>query len=155
MNKFLLCILTSSNEKLLKVSYNSALQQTNHNINYTIVIIVNTLNPDYYNDVLTEFKDIDVEIIQTVSNGKPGMGHNSCIELFNNRIQFDYMLLLDGDDFLYPCALEQLSKCFTKENHIDILMLKGTDKLKYYISEESDFFDFNEQPLQRGKKIHN
>ena len=30
--KFLLCILTSSNEHLLKVSYNSTINQLNHNL---------------------------------------------------------------------------------------------------------------------------
>ena len=141
-SKFLLCILTSSNEKLLKVSYNSALNQLNHNLDYTIVIVVNSLNELYYNDICNEFKNIDVEIIQTQSNGKPGMGHNSVINLFKNRIQYQYMLLLDGDDFLYPSALEQLTKCFNKKNNIDMLVLKSTDKLKY-IDENSDFFDIN------------
>ena len=140
--KFLLCILTSSNEKLLKVSYNSALNQLNHNLDYTIVIVVNSLNESYYNDVCNEFKNIDVEIIQTQSNGKPGMGHNSVVNLFKNRIQYQYMLLLDGDDFLYPSALEQLTKCFNKQNNIDMLVLKSTDKLKY-IGDDSDFFDIN------------
>ena len=50
-SKFLLCILTSSNEKLLKISYESALNQNNHNLDYTIIIIVNSLNPEYYNNV--------------------------------------------------------------------------------------------------------
>ena len=91
-SKFLLCILTSSNEKLLKVSYNSALNQVNHNLDYTIIIVVNSLNTSYYNSVCEEFKNIDVEIIQTVSNGKPGMGHNSVINLFKHRLQYDYII---------------------------------------------------------------
>ena len=87
------------------------------------------LNTSYYNSVCEEFKNIDVEIIQTVSNGKPGMGHNSVINLFKHRLQYDYMLLLDGDDFLYPSALEQLSKCFKKQKKIDMLLLKSADKI--------------------------
>mgnify|MGYP001213657019 FL=1 len=142
-SKFLLCILTSSNEKLLRVSYESALHQNNHNLDYTIVIIVNSLNPEYYNDVCVEFQSDNVEIIQTKSNGKPGMGHNSVITLFKNRIQYDYMLLLDGDDFLYPSALEQLEKCFKIHTHIDMISLKSTDKLKYIENDELDFFDIN------------
>ena len=130
-SKFLLCILTSSNEKLLKVSYESALNQNNHNLDYTILIVVNSLNWEYYKNVCDEFKDTNVEIIETQSNGKPGMGHNSVINIFKKRIQYDYLLLLDGDDFLYPSALEQLEKCFKKEKHIDMLCLKSTDKLKY------------------------
>ena len=142
-SKFLLCILTSSNEKLLKISYENALNQNNHNLDYTIIIIVNSLNPEYYHNVCEEFKNIDVEIIETESNGRPGKGHNSVINVFKNRIQYDSMLLLDGDDFLYPCALEQLSKGFIKEPHIDIITLKSTDKLKGIDIEENDFFDIN------------
>jgi len=142
-SQFLLCILTSSNEKLLKVSYNSALNQLNHNLNYTIIIVVNSLNKSYYQNVCDEFKDIDVEIIETISNGRPGMGHNSVINLFKNRIQYQYMLLLDGDDFLYPSALEQLTKCFKEKKDIDMLVLKSTDKLKYLEDETCDFFDIN------------
>ena len=143
-SKFLLCILTSSNEKLLKVSYESALNQNNHNLDYTILIVVNSLNWEYYKNVCDEFKDTNVEIIETQSNGKPGMGHNSVINIFKKRIQYDYLLLLDGDDFLYPSALEQLEKCFKKEKHIDMICLKSTDKLKYIEeNNEFDFFDIN------------
>ena len=129
-SKFVLFILTSSNENLLKVTYNSAINQKDHNLNYNIIIVVNTLDVTYYKKVKEEFKNINVEIIQTYSNGKPGMGHNSCIELFKIRKQYEYMLLLDGDDFLYPYALNQLSKCFEKESHLDMLYLKSTDKLQ-------------------------
>ena len=119
ISKFVLFILTSSNEKLLKVTYNSAINQKNHNLNYTIIIVVNSLDVSYFKKVKSEFNNIDVEIIQTFSNGKPGMDHNSCIELFKIRKQYEYMLLLDGDDFLYPYALNQLSKCFEQEYFVN------------------------------------
>ena len=44
------------------------------------------------------------------------MGHNSLINLFKNRPIYDYMLMIDGDDFLYPYALNQLQKCFQDFN---------------------------------------
>ena len=139
-SNFVLFILTSSNEKLLKISYNSAINQKNHNLNYSIIIVVNSLDITYFKKVQKEFENINVEIIQTQSNGKPGMGHNSCIKLFKIRKQYQYMLLLDGDDFLYPYALHQLSKCFNNHTHIDMLVLKSTDKLKYN-NEDNDIFD--------------
>ena len=73
---------------------------------------MNSLNPEYYNNVCEEFKDIDVEIIETESNGRPGKGHNSVINIFKNRIQYDSMLLLDGDDFLYPSRIRTIRKMF-------------------------------------------
>ena len=51
MKKYGFFILTSSNQKLLKVCYNTVLNQKNHNIDYDIIIVVNSLNSDYYNDV--------------------------------------------------------------------------------------------------------
>ena len=141
MNKFVFFILTSSNHKLLKICYNTIINQKNHNIDYNIIIVVNSLNSNYFNDVSNEFKNIDVEIIQTQSNGKPGMGHNSLINLFNNRPIYDYMLMIDGDDFLYPYALNQLQKCFDKQKNIDMLVLKSTDKLKFLNSDNNDLFN--------------
>ena len=142
--KIVIFILTSNNEKLLKISYNSVINQKNHNIDLDIIIVVNSLNKNYINNVLEEFENVeDVEIIETESNGKPGMGHNSCIELFKNHKKYKYMLLLDGDDFLYPYALNQLEKCFKKEKNIQMLMLKSTDKLKYIEESEEDILDIN------------
>ncbi len=143
MKNIVIFILTNNNEKLLKIVYNTVLKQKNHNFMYNIIIVVNSLNQNYYNDVIKEFENIDVEIIQTESNGKPGMGHNSCINLFKIRKEYNYMIMIDGDDFLYPYALNQLNKCFEKKKHLDILMLKSTDKLKYIENDEYDLLDIN------------
>ena len=51
------------------------------------------------------------------------------------------MIMIDGDDFLYPYALNQLHKCFNKEKNIDMLVLKSTDKLKFSNSDNYDFFN--------------
>ena len=110
MSKFLITLLTSYNEYILLNTYNSIKNQVEHNIDYEIVIIVNTLNPTYYYEVCNKFKNINVEIVKTESNGKPGMGHNSVINYFKENPQYDYLIPIDGDDFLYPQALHQLSK---------------------------------------------
>ena len=88
--KFLITLLSSSNEKLLKLSYETIINQKNHNLDYDVIIVVNSLNSDYYSDVCNEFSDFDVEIIETESNGKPGKRHNSVIEYFRNNPEFDY-----------------------------------------------------------------
>ena len=134
--KFLVTILSSSNQKLLKLCYDSIINQINHYLNYTIIIVINTLNKTYFEDVQKEFHNIDVEIIQTISNGKPGMGHNSLFTIFKNKPQFDYLIPIDGDDFLYPYAFHQLSKCFDTENP-DLLVLQGNDILSWYNDSDS------------------
>ena len=80
--KFLVTLLTSSNSSLLKLSYDTIINQLNHYLDYTIVIVVNSLDTHYYDNVLHTFKNIKVEIIQTESNGKPGKGHNSLFTIF-------------------------------------------------------------------------
>ena len=129
--KFLITLLTSSNSKLLKLSYNTIINQKNHYLDYNIIIVVNTLNITYYEEVTNIFKNIHVEIIQTKSNGKPGMGHNSLLQIFKNNIQYDYLIPIDGDDFLYPYALHQLTKAINQTNP-DILVLQGNDLLSFY-----------------------
>ena len=148
---FLFILLSSSNSKLLKLSYYSIINQTNHNIKYNIILNINSLDNDYYNEVKNEFKDIDIEIIQTISNGKPGMGHNSCLEIFKNKIQYDYLFMIDGDDFLYPTFLSQISKAFQYKNNIDLLAIYGNDSLRtFQDSDISDLYLMNNFYLRLG-----
>ena len=108
--KLLITLLTSYNENILYESYKTIKNQINHNLDFKIYIIVNSQNINYYNDVCNIFSNEKIKIIQTESNGKPGMGHNSLINIFKNNDYFDYLLPIDGDDFLYPFSLHQLNK---------------------------------------------
>ena len=110
MTNFLITILTSYNELILYDTFLSVYNQINHKLRYTIVIIVNSKNPEYYKNVCKIFSKHNIEIIETESNGKPGKGHNSVINYFKNNPNYDYLIPIDGDDFLYPQALQQLSK---------------------------------------------
>ena len=163
-SKFLITILTSSNVSLLKLSYNSIKNQKNHFLDFNILINVNTLNTHYYNQVLNEFNDIDIEIIQTKSNGKPGMGHNSCIEIFKNKLQYDYLIIIDGDDFLYPYAFHQLYKVLNQyyilnHKYLDLLALQGNDLITFYNDSDSTsdiylndcFYLIKQQEYQENK----
>ena len=153
--KFLITLLSSSNSKLLKLVYECIVNQKNHNLNYTIIIVVNTLDETYYSEVCQEFKDINIEIIETKSNGKPGMGHNSLFEIFYEKKQFDYLISLDGDDFLYPYGLHQLSKCFNINTNLDCVCLYGNDTIRDYLSpfDQSDIYLSNHFYLRMGYNI--
>ena len=101
--KLLITLLTSYNENILYESYKTIKNQINHNLDFKkIYIIGNSQNINYYNDVCNIFSNEKIKIIQTESNSKPGMGHNSLINIFKNNDYFDYLLPIDGDDFLYP-----------------------------------------------------
>ena len=62
------------------------------------------------------------------------MGHNSCINLFKNRKQYDYLIHIDGDDFLYPYAFHQLYKALIKtKKMINILIYLHYKVMIYYL----------------------
>ena len=123
--KFLITLLSSYNEYILYTSYETIVSQLNipNNITYKIIIVVNSLDTTYYNAVCNTFKDINVEIIETLSNGKPGMGHNSLFKIFYKKQIYDYLIPIDGDDFLYPYALHQITKCFNEDSNIDCVCI--------------------------------
>ena len=153
--KFLITLLSSSNSKLLKLSYNTIINQNKHNIDYTIILIINSSDKNYYQEVCKEFKNISVEIIETESNGKPGKGHNSLFEIFRQKTEFDYLISIDGDDFLYPYALYQLQKCFSIEENIEVVCIYGNDTIRDYTSQydSSDIYLQNHFYLRMGYNL--
>lgn len=156
--KFLITILSSSNVKLLKLVYNSVINQLNHNINYNIAIICNSLDTEHHTEVKNEFKQElktspYLKIHKSQSNGKPGMGHNSIFKTFYNS-NYDYLISLDGDDFLYPYALHQISKCFIN-NTPDVICIYGNDTIRTSCSDidVSDIYLTNNFYLRIGYNL--
>lgn len=139
MVKYLLTILCSSKLEFLKLSFDTAINQLNYD-DYEIFIVINTLNEIFYNNVIEYFKNLPnnklKKIIRTESNGKPGKGHNSLIEIFKNEKKYEYLLILDGDDFLYPTAIERINNFIIKEkennNDVDMLFLAGNTKINKF-----------------------
>ena len=98
---------------------------------YTTLINVNTLSDEYYNEVLnyhSEELSNSVLIRRTESNGYAGKGHNSCLEIFKELIEYDYMIMLDGDDLFYPVAFSQIEKCISISNP-DVIHLMLNDNV--------------------------
>jgi hypothetical protein len=131
MTKYLLTILCSNNIELLKISFESAINQINYS-NYDIFIVINTLNENFYKEVINFYKENKhpklKKIIRSESNGKPGKGHNSLLDIFKVELDYEYLLILDGDDFYYPCALERIN--FLNEHYnFDSLFLVGNSKI--------------------------
>jgi len=127
MVKYLVGILCSSNIPLLRESVNSVINQQNFD-DYHIFIIVNTLDEVFYQDVIREFgynkHDKLKKIIRTESNGFPGKGHNSVLDIFYKNYKYDYLIKLDGDDFLFPTAIERINNVQVTENS-DVISLLG------------------------------
>jgi len=89
---------------------------------------VNTLDEVFYQDVIREFgynkHDKLKKIIRTESNGFPGKGHNSVLDIFYKNYKYDYLIKLDGDDFLFPTAIERINNVQVTENS-DVISLLG------------------------------
>ena len=105
MVKYLVGILCSSNVRLLKESFISVLNQIGYD-DYEIMIIVNTLNEEFYQDVMYEFGKNNYtklrKIIRTESNGSPGKGHNSVLKIFYKELRNpDYKITHLSDPYIY------------------------------------------------------
>tara|TARA_B100000035_G_scaffold128233_1_gene109000 strand:+ start:6947 stop:9130 length:2184 start_codon:yes stop_codon:yes gene_type:complete len=146
--KYLITILCSNKLEYLKLCYNSASNQSLFT-NYDIYIIINTLDEIFYNNVINYFNNDFIKnnsklkkIIRTQSNGNPGKGHNSCINIFKNENNYDYLILLDGDDFLYPVSLYKINNLYEKTN-FDVLTLSGNTKLNKTETISKDNHNYN------------
>ena len=146
--KVLVLVLTSSKIKLLKRCVESVLNQRKVSFEYDIKIIVNTLNDNYYGEVLEKIKYEEVEILRTESNGFPGMGHNSCLKTFQELEEYTHCSFIDGDDLLYPVAFQQYEKMLNKEPELDLLHLMLNDRVHF---DNKD--NFNYLPLKFNYKL--
>ena len=112
MVKYLVGILCSSNIRLVHEALNSVINQKNFD-DYEIYIIVNTKNEQFYQDVMHEFSYHTYsklkKIVRTESNGHPGKGHNSVLSIFHKDNRYENLVMLDGDDFFFPHALERIN----------------------------------------------
>ena len=138
--KVLVSILTSSKPELLKLCYESICGQETPDFEYDIVVIVNTLNPDYAG-VVRESLPAGVHIVETESNGRPGKGHNSVLRHFaSSSTQYDYCVIIDGDDFLYPRAFRRLQHYLAYQP--DVLFITFHDMMKSVLSEAEKSIPF-------------
>lgn len=122
--------LTSHDEAKLERLIQSVRMQLDHDINFVGVVVCNTLNDDYVPKALAIAYKYGWDFIRTSSNGKPGKGKNSVLKLFRNEAQYKnctHVLMMDGDDFLYPCAFQQIQHAL--RSHCDILGLQTNDIL--------------------------
>jgi len=145
MVKYLVGILCSSNVRLLKESFLSVLNQIGYD-DYEIMIIVNTLNEEFYQDVMYEFGKNNYtklrKIIRTESNGSPGKGHNSVLKIFYKDYRYDNLIMLDGDDFLFPNAIQRINNVRIAEKS-DVISLYGNTKI---IINSSNYHKVKNQP---------
>ena len=123
--KIMLTMLTHNCIKRLDRLVKSALEvHPVPGVEFFPVVIVNSTNPDYYDQVMA--LDLPVPVINTVSNGKPGKGKNACLDYFLSS-NCDFVSQIDGDDILYPTYLQSLYNHIRHYPCIDVLGIVPTD----------------------------
>lgn len=117
--KLFLALLTNHKlDKLKRLVKSVQLQYHENTIHVEPIIVVNTLNDDYYEEV--KEANFPFKVVRTESNGKPGKGKNSCYELFHQS-DCDFISIIDGDDFLYPTFLRSLANHINHYPDLDVL----------------------------------
>lgn len=114
----LVAILTSHDIVRLTRAVNSIREQLpgSYDFSYDLVLFVNTLDPTYPALVKSVFRDYN--IVLSKSNGWPGKGKNHLISWFTAHDEYDYLLHVDGDDFLYPTAFGRVSELIANNQDI-------------------------------------
>jgi len=64
-------------------------------------VVINTTDKDYEQQAFQWCYDNKITAVITESNGKPGKGKNAVLDHFLES-DYDYMVQIDGDDFLQP-----------------------------------------------------
>jgi len=128
--KLFITLLTHHNLPSLKRLVNSVENQYPESyLDVETVIVVNTLSDDYYQSVLNE--NFSLKVIRTESNGKCGLGKNSCRDLFL-KSDADFLSQIDGDDIIYPTFLQSIAQHIKHYPNIDALGIAPSELLATY-----------------------
>jgi hypothetical protein len=123
--KIMLCILTSSCiPRLIRLVNNVNEIYPVEGVELVPIVVVNTTKDSYFQDILK--LQLPVPVIRTDSNGKPGKGKNSCLDLFLAS-SCDFVSQIDGDDILYPTYLQSIVEHITRFPCIDVLGIVPMD----------------------------
>ena len=120
--RILTTILTSRDIDKFQRCLNSVISQTE------CLVICNTLDNDYAKKVETTCSTQPVRYIRTESTGWPSGGKQTVLDYFN-KTDYDYLFLIEGDDFIYPNTLEILNAMVEKHHPMDILALTNQEVL--------------------------
>lgn len=90
-----------------------------------VVIVCNTQDKDYFNQLTKSHLAEKYVILKTESNGTPGRGKQSVYDYFLCS-DYEYLIHIDGDDFLYPEGYDIICN-YVDERSPDVLGLLGED----------------------------
>ena len=94
-----------------------------------IFVEINTKDKAYREAVREWCKQEQIACYSSVSNGTPGKGKQAVFKRFLKESDASHLLLLDGDDWLYPCAIESLTQTVSEIDPVDVLCLSMGDSI--------------------------
>lgn len=86
-------------------------------------IVINTQDDEFKTSAVAYCSSEGIEHTVTVSDGTPATGKNSVLDLFNSSDN-DYMVLVDGDDFITPHGVVTYKKLAESESPPDLVALE-------------------------------
>jgi hypothetical protein len=137
--KILMAVLVSSDLSRAIRAIKTCQLQTDHNLDFEILVVINTLNNEFMKEMVEycEWSGIGYKI--TESDGTPSTGKNSVFDVFDQKKEFTHLIQLDGDDFLYPTFLKQIERHLKKYPNTDVLSILPVDSI--YINHEPTFHE--------------
>ena len=125
--KLAIYILTSAHPELALRALQSVDDQLTPRLNVVPYVMVNSLRGCYFDEVKALIGN-RAKLINSESNGKPGKGKNACIAHAAKFTDAEYMMIIEGDDFLYPTALRMLAP-LAKTKKYDVITGQAQDIL--------------------------
>ena len=117
MDRILSVVLTSENVNACKRAVDSFPDHAD------VHVMCNSQNIKHFSDL--RHSGIRAPIHYSESNGTPGCGKQSVYDLFLST-DYDYLIQIDGDDFLYPTGYELIEN-YILNNKPDVLGLLNED----------------------------
>ena len=96
-NKILLCPLVSYDLDRSIRAIKSCFTQKDHELLYGVHVVINSQDSDFTSEISKYCEDSEIEYSITQSDGTPGNGKNSVLEIFQNS-DYTHLSQLDGDD---------------------------------------------------------
>lgn len=88
-----------------------------------MTVVINTLDESFESEASQFCANEGIDYVITESNGTPSQGKNSVMDLFQGS-DYDYFVLVDGDDFLTPHGVWTYQQIAASDNPPDVLALE-------------------------------
>lgn len=132
MKTIAMCPLVSRDmQRSMRAVRSCMLQRPTQNYTFVTHPIVNSRNEEFIADFTAWCHTAGVEFDVTPSNGTPSRGKNEVLRYFR-RSGHDGVVMLDGDDLMYPVAAQQIDRHVSQHTGTDLLIVKPSDTVVSY-----------------------